>query len=67
MQKGTFLIENTEGKFALEHKETGRAPRQLRWRGFWGTTANVLDAVDQCGEFLGLLAFKYLQLYPGEV
>jgi hypothetical protein len=31
MQKGHFLIENTERRFAFEQKETGRAPRQLRW------------------------------------
>jgi hypothetical protein len=31
-KKGTLLIENTEGKFALVHKETVGAPRELRWR-----------------------------------
>jgi hypothetical protein len=35
--KEHFLIENTEGKFVLEHKEVGRAPRV-------GTKATVLDA-----------------------
>jgi hypothetical protein len=38
LKKGHFLIENPEGKSAFEHKETGRAPRQLRW-------APALDAV----------------------
>jgi hypothetical protein len=44
MQKGHFLIENTEGRFAFEHKETGREPRQLSVIEV-GTTANALDAV----------------------
>jgi hypothetical protein len=25
-----FLMENTEGRFALKYKETSRAPRELR-------------------------------------
>jgi hypothetical protein len=41
-----FLIENTEGRFTLEHKETGRAPSPRQFR-LWGFGC--------CVEFLGLL------------
>jgi hypothetical protein len=44
MQKGHFVIENTVGRFAFEHKETGRAPMQLSVIEV-GTTENALDAV----------------------
>jgi N-acyl-L-homoserine lactone synthetase len=38
-----FKIENTEERFAFEHKETGRAPRQLSVIEV-GTMANALDS-----------------------
>jgi hypothetical protein len=44
MQKGNFLIENTDRRFAFEDKETGRALRQLSVIEV-GNTANALDAV----------------------
>jgi hypothetical protein len=31
MQNGHILIANTESRFAFEHKETGKAPKQLKW------------------------------------
>jgi hypothetical protein len=39
-----FKIENAEGRFAFEHKEPGRAPRQLSVIQV-STTANALDTV----------------------